>query len=57
LVSIATWDLLSPATPPGKGQNGIPAVILDVEGFAGLTGTLITVLNENVIYLSGYGNL
>jgi hypothetical protein len=23
-VSFATWDLLSPATPPGKGQNGIP---------------------------------
>ena len=37
--------------------NGLPAVILDVEGFAGLTRTLITVLNGNVIYVSGYGNL
>lgn len=37
--------------------NGLPAVILDVEGFVGLTRTLITVLNGNVIYVSGYGNL
>ena len=102
-ISFATWDLLSPATPPGKGQsgipeggtkievavtkqsmtleeavtqqtqnesgnpilaqkevtlaNGLPGVILDVEGMAGPTRTLITVLNGNVIYVSGYGNL
>ncbi|HEX5941529.1 MAG TPA: hypothetical protein VFY66_04595 [Anaerolineales bacterium] len=37
--------------------NGLPAVILDVEGFIGLTRTLIAVLNGNVIYVSGYGNL
>ena len=37
--------------------NGLPAVILDLEGFAGLTRTLITVLNGNVIYVSGYGDL
>jgi hypothetical protein len=37
--------------------NGLPGVILDFEGFAGLTRTLITVLNGNVIYVSGYGNL
>ena len=37
--------------------NGQPAVILDVEGFVGLSRTLITVLNGNVIYVSGYGNL
>ncbi len=37
--------------------NGVPAVILDVEGFAGLTRTLITVLNGNVIYVSGFGDL
>lgn len=37
--------------------NGLPAVILDVEGFVGLTRTLIAVLNGNVIYVSGYGNL
>lgn len=37
--------------------NGLPAVILDVEGMAGLTRTLITVLNGNVIYVSGYGDL
>lgn len=37
--------------------DGLPAVILDMEGFAGLTRTLITVLNGNVIYVSAYGNL
>jgi hypothetical protein len=37
--------------------GGLPAVILDVEGFAGLTRTLITVINGNTIYVSGYGNL
>jgi len=37
--------------------GGLPAVILDMEGFAGLTRTLITVLNGNVIYVSGYGSL
>lgn len=37
--------------------GGLPAAILDVEGFAGLTRTLITALNGNVIYVSGYGNL
>lgn len=37
--------------------GGLPAVILDFEGFAGPIGTLISVLNGNVIYVSGYGNL
>jgi hypothetical protein len=37
--------------------NGLPAVMLDFEGFAGPIRTLITVLNGNVIYVSGYGNL
>jgi hypothetical protein len=37
--------------------NGLPGVILDIEGQAGLTRTLITVLNGNVIYVSGYGDL
>ena len=37
--------------------GGLPAVILDVEGFAGLTRTVITVLNGNVIYVSAFGNL
>ena len=37
--------------------NGLPGVIIDTEGFAGPTRTLITVLNGNVIYVSGYGNL
>jgi hypothetical protein len=37
--------------------GGLPAVILDFEGFAGLTRTLITILNENVIYVTGYGKL
>jgi hypothetical protein len=102
-VSISTWNLYDPATPPGKGQsgipeggtkidvgvtkqsmtleeavaqqsenesgsailaqkdvtlaNGLPAVILDFEGPFGLIRTLITVLNGNIIYVSGYGNL
>jgi hypothetical protein len=102
-VSLATWDILNPPTPSGKGQNGIPeggtkidvavtkqamtleeaiaqqeqnesgspilaredvtlasglpAVILDFEGPFGLIRTLITVLNGNIIYVSGYGNL
>ena len=38
-------------------SGGLPGVILDMEGFAGLTRTLITVLNGNVIYVSAYGNL
>jgi hypothetical protein len=38
-------------------SGGLPAVILDVEGFAGLARTLISTLNGNVIYVSGYGNL
>lgn len=38
-------------------EGGLPAVILDIDGFAGPTRTLITILNENVIYVSGYGNL
>jgi len=37
--------------------NGLAGVILDFEGFAGPIRTLITVLNGNVIYVSGYGNL
>lgn len=37
--------------------NGLPGVILDFEGFAGLTRTLIVSLNGNIIYVSGYGNL
>lgn len=37
--------------------GGLPAVILDIEGFAGPTRTLITVLNGNIIYVSGYGEL
>jgi len=37
--------------------GGLPAAILDVEGFAGLARTLITTLNGNVIYVSGYGDL
>jgi hypothetical protein len=37
--------------------GGLPGAILDVEGLAGLTRTLITILNGNVIYVSGYGNL
>ena len=37
--------------------GGLPAVILDMDGFAGLTRTLITTLKGNVIYVSGYGDL
>jgi hypothetical protein len=37
--------------------GGLPGVILDVEGFAGPTRTLITTLNGNIIFVSGYGNL
>lgn len=37
--------------------NGLPAVILDLEGMIGPVRTLITVLNGNVIYVSGYGDL
>jgi len=102
-ISLASWDILSSYTPPGKGQSGIPAggtkidvgvmkqsitleeaiaqqhenesgsailaqkdvtladglraVILDFEGPFGLVRTLITVLNGNIIYVSGYGDL
>ena len=35
----------------------LPAVVLDFEGFAGPIRTLITTLNGNVIYVSGYGDL
>ena len=37
--------------------SGLPAVILDFEGPFGPIRTLITVLNGNIIYVSGYGNL
>ena len=37
--------------------NGLAAVILDFESPIGPVRTLITVLNGNVIYISGYGNL
>ena len=37
--------------------NGVPAVILDIEGFAGLSHMLISILNGNVIYVTGYGDL
>jgi hypothetical protein len=37
--------------------NGLPAVILDLDSPIGLVRTLITVLNGNVIYVSGYGDL
>jgi hypothetical protein len=102
-VSVASWDILNPPTPSGKGQNGVPeggtkidvavtkqamtleeavaqqeqnesgspilarkditlasglpAVILDFEGPFSPIRTLITVLNGNIIYVSGYGNL
>ena len=37
--------------------GGLPGVILDFEGFPGPIRTLITSLNGNVIYISGYGDL
>lgn len=37
--------------------NGIPGTILDIEGFAGRARMLIALLNGNVIYVTGYGNL
>lgn len=37
--------------------NGLPAVILDLDSPIGPIRTLITTLNGNVIYVSGYGNL
>lgn len=37
--------------------NGIPGIILDIEGFAGRARMLISILNGNVIYVTGYGNL
>lgn len=37
--------------------NGLRGVILDFEGFAGLTRTLIVPLNGKIIYVSGYGDL
>lgn len=37
--------------------NGLPAVILDFDSPIGPVRTLITTLNGNVIFVSGYGNL
>jgi hypothetical protein len=37
--------------------NGLPAVILDLDSPIGPIRTLITILNGNVIYVSGYGDL
>lgn len=37
--------------------NGVPAIILDIEGFAGQARMLISILNGYVIYVTGYGNL
>jgi hypothetical protein len=37
--------------------NGVPAVILDIEGFGGQARMLISILNGNAIYVTGYGNL
>jgi hypothetical protein len=37
--------------------NGVPGIILDIEGFAGLARTLIAPMNGNIIYVTGYGNL
>lgn len=37
--------------------SGLAGAILDFEGFAGLARTLVVPLNENVIYVTGYGNL
>lgn len=38
-------------------ENGVPAVILDIEGFAGRARMLISIINGNFIYVTGYGNL
>lgn len=38
--------------------GGLPAIIMDAEGFVGgPTRTLVTILNGNVIYVIGFGNL
>ena len=37
--------------------NGVPGVILDIEGFAGRARMLISILNGNVLYVTGYGDL
>jgi hypothetical protein len=37
--------------------NGVPAVILDIEGFGGHARMLISIINGNFIYVTGYGNL
>lgn len=37
--------------------NGVPGILLDIEGFAGPARMLISILNGNVIYVTGYGNL
>ncbi len=37
--------------------NGVPAVILDYESFAGPGKMLISILNGNFIYVTGYGDL
>ena len=38
-------------------SNGVPAIILDIEGFAGLAHMLISIINGNYIYVTGYGHL
>jgi hypothetical protein len=45
------------AEEPVALSDGTPAVILDFEGFAGPGRTLIAILNGNVIYVTGYGDL
>lgn len=37
--------------------NGVPAIILDIEGFAGRAQMLISIINGNFVYVTGYGNL
>jgi hypothetical protein len=37
--------------------SGLAGVILDFEGFAGLARMLVVPLNENAIYVTGYGDL
>ncbi|HLO31808.1 MAG TPA: hypothetical protein VK249_21835 [Anaerolineales bacterium] len=37
--------------------GGLPGVILDVNGFVGVARTLIVILNGNVIYVTGDGDL